>query len=101
MSQSVRWYLQEKDNDLYSVTTTLTVWVELGRRMLYIPLSVTPDRWISAQSLKRSGSPLGTLGVSEEKKTTTTKKHTGIYLQMATLWVLHTNPNPICEFSLL
>lgn len=67
--------------------------------MLYIPLSVTPDCWISAQSLKLSGSPLGTLEISGKK--TTKNKHAGIYLQMATLWVLHTNANPICEFSLL
>lgn len=39
--------------------------MELWRRMLYIPLSVTPDRRISAQSLKLSGSPLGTLEISE------------------------------------
>lgn len=60
--------------------------------MLYIPLSVTPDRRISAQSLKLSGSSLGTLEISAKKK------HAGIYLQMATLWDLHTNPNSICEF---
>lgn len=64
--------------------------------MLYIPLSVTPERRISAQSLKLSGSPSDTLEISEKKK----QQHASIYLQMATLWVLHTNLNPICEFSL-
>lgn len=32
--------------------------------MLYIPLCVTPDRRISAQSLKLSGSSLGILEIS-------------------------------------
>lgn len=27
------------------------------------------------------------------------RKQAGMCLQMAALWVLHTNPNPICEFS--
>lgn len=68
-SQSVRWYLHEKDNALQSVTNTFRVWLELGRRMLYIPLSVTPERRISAQSLKFSGSPSGTLEISWKQKT--------------------------------
>lgn len=50
---------------------TLTVWVELGRRMLYIPFSVTPDRRISAQSRKASGFPFGRLEISEKKKNMT------------------------------
>lgn len=49
----------------YSLTT-LTVWLELGRRMLYIPLAVAPDRRISAQSLKRRGSSFGVLVISAE-----------------------------------
>lgn len=74
-----------------SIANTFTVWVELGRRMLYIPLSVTPDRRISAQSRKASSFPFGRLEISEKK--TNKRKKTKHALHMTTFWFLHTNPS--------